>query len=456
MTRKFLQIALLAAFALLGGNFASAQAGDVVQGKTVSIETGKAELVQLPGGASTVFVADPDIADVQAPNRNSFLVFGKRAGSTTVYAFVGGQVTSYPVIVGMPEGDISAAIEKAAPGSKVNVSSAPGGVTLSGEVSSPRDAAKAQAAAKQFVGPKDSVTNDIAVTGSAQVNLRVMVAEVSRNATKNLGVNWNALLNNGTLAVGLLTGRAPVTGFGQFIPDPSGNHLDSIGVQYEKGNYNIAGIVDALQDEGLITVLAEPNLTAISGQPANFLAGGEIPVPVSQGLQTVTIEWKRFGVSIDFTPTVLDEHRIAIRVAPEVSELSDAGAIVLNGYKVPSIAERRADTTVELASGQSFAIAGLFQNNVSNSIQRMPWLGDVPVLGALFRSSAYQRNESELVIIVTPYIVKPVSDVSELHLPTDNLVFANDLEQMLLGRLTGKPKDGMPHLNGPAGFMLEE
>jgi pilus assembly protein CpaC len=454
MNKRILQTAV-AAFALFAAP--CAQAGDVVQGKTVSIETGKAELVQLPGPASTVFVADPDIADVQAPNRNSFLVFGKQAGSTTVYAFVGGEVTSYLVIVGKPESDIGAAIKKAAPNSNVKVSSAPGGVTLSGDVASPRDAAKAEDTAKQFIGPKDSVNDNIAVASSAQVNLRVMVAEVSRNANKNLGFNWNALLNNGTLAVGLLTGRTPVTGFGQFIRDPSTDHLDSIGIQYNKGNYNIAGLVDALQDEGLITVLAEPNLTAISGQPASFLAGGEFPVPVSQGLQEVTIEWKRFGVSIDFTPTVLDDHRISIRVAPEVSELSDAGAIVLNNIQIPSIAVRRADTTVELASGQSFAIAGLFQNNVSNSVQRMPWLGDVPILGALFRSSSYQRNESELVIIVTPYIVQPVSDISELHLPNENLVFANDLEQMLLGRLTSKPKAGeAPHLIGPAGFMLEE
>ena len=435
----------------------AAETGEVAHGATLSIEVNKAELVNLPGPATTVFVANPDIADVQVPNRKSFLVFGKQAGSTVVYAFIGGEVTSYTVIVGKPEGDISSAIRKVAPKANVDVTSAPGGVTLTGDVASPRDAANAKAVAQQILGPKDNVALDAGVTDSVQVNLRVTVAEVSRQATKNLGFNWNALFSDGTLAVGLLTGRTPVTSFGNFIPDPSTSHLDSVGAQFNNGNYNVAAIVDALRDEGLITVLAEPNLTAISGEPANFLAGGEFPVPVSQGPQQITIEWKRFGVSIDFTPTVLDSHRISIRVAPEVSELSDAGAIVLDNIKVPGIAVRRAQTTVELASGQSFAIAGLFQNNASNSVQRLPWLGDLPVLGALFRSSSYQRNESELVIIVTPYIVQPVSDISQLHLPNEGFELSNDLEQLLLGRLTSKSQKGdAPHLSGPAGFMLEE
>lgn len=460
MVTKALKIAAVAAFALLAApcgdlNLHTAFAAEIAKGDSLTIEVNKAKLVDLPGSASTVFVANPEIADVQVPNRKSFLVFGKQAGSTTVYAFVGGQVMGYPVTVTQAESDIGDAIRKAAPNSKVKLSSAPGGITLSGEVDSPRDAADAAETAKLFLG-KDAVNNNIGVTGSTQVNLRVTVAEVSRNVTKNVGFNWNAIMNNGTLAIGLLTGRAPVTGFGQFIRDTSTDQLSSIGVQYSKGNYNIATLVDALQDEGLITVLAEPNLTATSGEPANFLAGGEFPVPVGQGLDQITIEWKRFGVSVDFTPTVLDGNRISVRVRPEVSELSDAGSIKLNNITVPSIAVRRADTTVELASGQSFAIAGLFQNNASNSVQRVPWLGDVPVLGALFRSSAYQRNESELVIIVTPYIVKPVSDISQLHLPNEGLVFANDLEQVLLGRITSKSAGPAPHLHGPAGFMLEE
>ena len=226
----------------------------------------------------------------------------------------------------------------------------------------------------------------------------------------------------------------------------------------------MSALLDALQSEGLVSILAEPNLTTISGEPANFLAGGEFPVPVSQSLQEVTVEWKRFGVSIDFTPVVLSPNRISIKVRPEVSELSDTGAVTINSIKIPGLAVRRAETTVELASGQSFAIAGLFQNNVSNEIKRFPGIGDVPILGALFRSSSFQRHESELVIVVTPYIVKPAASASALHLPNENVVFASDMEQLLLGRLTGKPgaittpepvTPDRPHLSGAAGFIME-
>jgi pilus assembly protein CpaC len=214
----------------------------------------------------------------------------------------------------------------------------------------------------------------------------------------------------------------------------------------------------------LVTLLSEPNLTTTSGEPASFLAGGEFPVPVAQGLQEVTIEWKRFGVSVEFTPTVLDANRINVKVRPEVSELSATGSVTLDNITIPALAVRRADTTVELASGQSFAIAGLFQNNVQNQVQQMPWLGDLPVLGALFRSASFQRNESELVIIVTPYVVAPASGPGELHLPTEGIIFASDLEQLLLGRLTtteGKvatPEPASadrPHLSGAAGLILE-
>ena len=283
------------------------------------------------------------------------------------------------------------------------------------------------------------------------------VAEVSRDAVKQFGFNWDALFNNGSFAFGLLTGRQTATSFGNFIRDTSLNQADSLGLGYKNGALSVSTLIDALQTEGLITILAEPNLTTISGEPANFLAGGEFPVPVSQSLQEVTIEWKRFGVSVDFTPTVLNGNRISVKVRPEVSELSDSGSVTLNNIKIPALTVRRAETTVELASGQSFAIAGLFQNNVTDQIQQTPWLGDVPILGALFRSSTYQRHESELVIIVTPYIVQPASGPGDLHLPTEGIVYASDLERLLMGHLTtanGKPEPpspvaaDQPHLNG--------
>src|SRR5262249_36529073 len=262
------------------------------------------------------------------------------------------------------------------------------------------------------------------------------VAEVSRSASKQFGFNWNAIFNNGSVAVGLLTGRTPASAFGSFLQGTGSPPPDAIGFGARNKNVNVSAIVDALEQEGVVAGVAVPSLPASSGETANFLAGGEFPIPVPQGNNEITIDFKRFGVSVDFTPTVLSPNRMSIKVKPEVSELSDAGAVTIDSIRVPGIAIRRAETTVELASGQSFAIAGLFQNNISSQIQQFPCLGDIPVLGTLFRSSSFQRNESELVIIVTPYIVQPATQASDLHLPTEGVVFSSDIEQILLGRLT--------------------
>jgi len=443
-----------------------AAAADVVQQHPVVLDVDKAEMIQLAEPATTVFVANPEVADIQIPNPTSFLIFGRKPGATTAYAFGrGGKVTSYVITVNRQVTGILDSLRKAVPGAAVEVASAPTGITISGSVASPRDAERLKAAARQYLGEKETMVFNVTVDSPTQVNLRVRVAEVTRTASKMLGVNWGAVFNNGNVAVGLLTGRVPTSAFGSFLRDPSTNMLDSIGVGYQSGSANLSALLDALQTEGLVTVLAEPNLTAISGETASFLAGGEFPIPISQGNLQISIEFKRFGVSVDFTPVVLDANRITIKVRPEVSELSTVGAVVIDSIQIPSLAVRRAETTVELASGQSFAIAGLFQNNVSNSIQQLPWLGDVPVLGALFRSLNFQRSESELVIIVTPYIVKPVSQTSALHLPTEGIVFPSDLEIALRGRLTALPDHqpasplpattAEPHLSGAAGFMLE-
>ena len=458
-----LLIALVLAF-LTG---AASAATPVAGRQPLIIDIDQAQLIQLPEPATTVFVANPDIADVQVPSTSRFVVFGKKAGTTTIYAMAGdGRVTSYTVTVRHPVNDITTALREQVPGAQVSVQSQPGGITISGSVASPRDAQKIRAVAQDFLGTKENINFNVAVAGSAQVNLRVRVAEVSRTTGKQFGFNWSALYNNGTIAIGLLTGRPPVSGFGNFLPSPSTPPPYSFGFGGKSGggSVNISSIIDALESEGLITILAEPNLTASSGETANFLAGGEFPIPIAQSNNTISIDFKKFGVSVDFTPTVFDANRMSIKVRSEVSQLSDAGAIVLDTVKIPGIAVRRAETTVDLSSGQSFAIAGLFQNNVSSQIQQFPWLGDVPVLGALFRSPSFQRQESELVIIVTPYIVQPAAKLSDLQAPTDGLVFSNDIEQVLLGRLTAtRGKAGTtpspanaPHLHGSAGFMLEQ
>ena len=224
---------------------------------------------------------------------------------------------------------------------------------------------------------------------------------------------------------------------------------------------NLNSLIDALDNHGLVTVLAEPNLTALLGEPASFLAGGEFPVPVPAGNGLVGIDWKKFGVSLDFVATISGGDRISLHVMPEVSELSTNGAIVIDSISVPSLTERHAETTVELASGQSFAIAGLLQNNVTQNINKFPWLGDIPVLGQLFRSEAFQRNETELVIIVTPYLVHPIATADRASAPTDGFVPPTD------GQFVAHANEYQPHapaapassggtsLIGPVGFDLE-
>ncbi|MEJ0019408.1 MAG: type II and III secretion system protein family protein [Acetobacteraceae bacterium] len=453
----FVAVATLLAIAV---GLADAQQPSMVR-RTLALDVDKAQLITLPEPASTVFVANPDIADVQVPGQSgqsSFLVFGRKPGETTIYALMGGgKAIGYAVTVRRAIGDVAGAIRRAVPDAKVSVSGTPGGLVITGRVATPADAQKVRETARQFIGEKENIDFNVAVEGATQVNLRVRVAEVSRSTDRQFGFNWAALFNNGSIAVGLLTGRLPVTSFGNFIRDTSLNPVSSLGFGYRGngGKTDISVLLDLLQAEGLVTILAEPNLTAVSGETAEFLAGGEFPIPVAQALQQVTLEFKRFGVSVAFTPTVLSEDRMSIKVRPEVSELTDVGAVEINGIKVPGIAVRRASTTVEMASGQSFAIAGLFQNNVSNQIKQLPWLGDIPILGALFRSTHYQRNESELVIIVTPYIVRPAAKPSDLQIPTDGLVWASDIEQILLGRLTAPNTGPRPRLNGAAGFMLE-
>jgi len=449
---------LLLAVLLLAAPLIAA-AAEIAPATAITVEIDQAKHIELPTPAATVFVANPDIADIQAPNPTNVLVYGKKAGSTTVYA-IGrdGKVSSYAIAVERQVSEILALLQRQVPGAHVAVQSAPNGLIVTGSVATADDAAKLRAAARQYLGDKETLVFDVSVQAAVQVNLQVRVAEVSRTLDKQFGINWGAIFNNSRIAVGLLIGRTPTTAFGAFVPSP--NNLDSLGFGYQSrgGSVNISALIDALQSEGLVQVLAEPNLTAISGETANFLAGGEFPVPVSQGLQQVTIEWKRFGVSVDFTPTVLDANRLSIKVRPEVSELSSVGAVTVNNIQIPGLAVRRADTTVELASGQSFAIAGLFQNNVTTDVQRLPWLGDLPVLGALFRSDSFQRNESELVIIVTPYIVKPAARTSDLKLPTDGITYSSDLEQLLLGHLTNASAPAgadVPHLSGAAGFILE-
>jgi pilus assembly protein CpaC len=286
--------------------------------------------------------------------------------------------------------------------------------------------------------------NRVRVTAATQVNLRVRVAEMSRAVTKELGFR---LTGAGSLGNNLGLSFATANPF-------AATALGSLGVAVRAG-FDVNGIVDALEQDQLVRLLAEPNLTALSGQTASFLAGGEFPVVFPVDRDRVVIEYKEFGVSLAFTPTVLGDGRINLHVRPEVSELSQRGAVEIDGFSIPALTTRRAETTVELASGQSFAIAGLLRADTDQDVAKLPGLGDLPILGTLFRSQQFQRNETELVIIVTPYAVAPVS--GPLAAPTDGLLPPHDVERLFRGAYWRTENPRSPKvggLAGPVGFEL--
>jgi pilus assembly protein CpaC len=300
------------------------------------------------------------------------------------------------------------------------------------------------------------VNNLVEVGGIHQVMLEVRVAEMSKSTARQLGINY-AWQNGDDFGVSLLGDLANVVkpndavlgggGLG-FEFSPAVNAL----FRFSSGNNTWTGFVDALKEDGLVKIMAEPTLISLSGQPASFLAGGEFPVPVPQGLGTVAIEYKPFGVGLTFTPTVLNEGRIGIEVAPEVSELDFSTAVAFSGFIVPGLSTRRASTVVELGDGQSFAIAGLLKETIRDNIQKFPFLGDIPVIGALFRSKSFQKNETELVILVTPHLVKPVNQEDQ-PLPTDFYVEPNDIEYYLFSAMEGRSQApaNAPGLDGEFG-----
>ncbi len=428
-----------------------------------TLTVGGGKLLSLPVPASTVFVADPSIADVQPPSNSSVFVFGKKPGTTTLFALTqdGRPILAYNVVVEYDLSVLQQAINDAAPGSSVRLARTPHGLVLQGAVPTAEAAANLQNIAQRYAAPNEMVLNQLQVGTSTQVNLRVRVAEVSRSVSRQLGFNWNNVVGNvGSFALGVNTGLATtalssLTGLG--------NNSGSVGTIFgsvASSHVNGQVALDAMADEGLVTLLAEPNLTTTSGEAASFLAGGEYPIPVPQGLGSVAIQYKQYGVSVGFTPTVLSSGMISMKVSPEVSELSTAGSFTLPGstLPVPALITRRADTTVQIASGQSFAIGGLIQNDAQNNISKIPWLGDLPVLGALFRSTQFQRDETELVIVVTAYVVHPTDTVPAL--PTDYVRQTTDLERLLLDRVVARAPqrfdpERAPHLRGAAGFLFE-
>jgi pilus assembly protein CpaC len=381
----------------------------------LKLEAGKGRLIRLSRPAATVFIANPAIADVQVKSPTLVYVMGKGPGSTSLFAMDRQEqmIANLAVNVGVDEGRLVQLIRKEAPGAQVQVASAGDSLILSGKVASAAEGEDVLRIATLFLAgdAKDRagrIVNRLTVDAPNQVNLRVRIAEVSRDAAKQLGFDWRSAVKLGTQgALAWATGPDILNAAGEIIRPPG--VPNAIGGTFKSDTADLNLLIDALATKNLVSILAEPNLTAVSGEPASFLAGGEFPVPVPQGLSQTTVQFKQFGVSLSFVATILDGGRISLNVRPEVSQLASAGSINVGGVTIPALTTRRAETTVDLASGQSFAIAGLLQNNVTRELSKLPGAGDVPVLGQLFRSKRFQRRESELVIIVTPYLVKPVS-----------------------------------------------
>jgi pilus assembly protein CpaC len=432
----------------------------------LSLEIDQGEVVRLPSPAASIFVANPEIADVQVMSPTLVYVYGRATGATRLFAIDEAErlLVDRRVTVSHDLTTLQDALGELLPDRQIRIQSVNGGILLTGRVDNPVEAQDATRLATRFIGETGEVINRLDIAASTQVMLKVRVAEVSRSVTKRLGFNWESVLQSGSSAF--------LFGFGNVGQALQADSTVGGFFRDDDGAVAVDGVIDALADDGLVTLLAEPTLTALSGETATFLAGGEFPIFVPQEDEggAFTVDYREFGVSLSFNPTVLGEGRINLRVRPEVSELSSAGAVRFGAAEIPAILTRRAETTVELGSGQSFAIAGLLQNSNNVGLSKYPFLGDIPVLGALFRSSSFQNDESELVIIVTPYLVEPV-DANRLATPIDGFVPPNDEERILRGNLWSQQgqddrparmarntyvEPGQPERPvGPTGFILE-
>jgi pilus assembly protein CpaC len=474
----FLALVLAGTLVPAQGPFAQPPTIITADRKPIQVEVGKGVLVHLEHRVTSVFVADPDVADVQSKSPTLIYLFGKSGGETTLFGVDDSDhvILNATIRVAYDVARLQERIHELVPRSAVSVNSVGDALVLDGTVYSSAEGEAIKKVTERFVGDPKQLVNRMKVDAPNQVNLRVRVAEISRDIIKQFGFNWDAATKAGNFTFGLASGNflsgnppgVPGDFFTRSLSTDLKTTVDNLFGAGKIGAVDLSTVIDALDNEGLITVLAEPNLTAVSGEPASFLAGGEFPVPVSSnvsnGIQTVTVEWKKFGVSLSFVATIGAGNRISLRVMPEVSELSNNGAVVISNIQLPALTTRRADTTVELASGQSLALAGLLQNNVTQNIKKFPWLGDVPILGQLFRSEQFRRQESELVIIVTPYVVRPTTVANRLQLPTDGFVNSSDGDLVYTGSAY-KPqalkKSGAPitrsgaGLIGPVGFDLD-
>ena len=414
----------------------------------VTLTVGKSVIVESPTAIRKFALAAPEYADVTVLSPRQIYLIGKIPGATNATLWgVDGKIVAMLDIEIMPDvSRLKEKIHEMLPNEKdVKVTASHDALVLSGTVSNTSNLSQVVALANAYA-PRDKdgkskVMNLLEVGGVHQVMLEVRVSEMSRSLMRRLGVNFAYISEGGqTFGISLLRNLTALpTGGWPGNPITATTNINAI-FRFLGGGATWTTFIDALKEEGLTKVLAEPTLITMSGRTANFLAGGEYPIPVPQSggnATTITIEYKTFGVGLNFTPTVLNNNKISMEVKPEVSELDFTNAVQISGYVVPSITTRRVSTTIELADGQSFAIAGLLKEDLREVVSKFPVLGEIPILGVLFRSTSYQKNETELVIIVTPHLVKPV-DMAKQTLPTDAFVEPNEFEFYLLGSLEGR------------------
>ena len=482
-----------AALAVVAGSLALMTPADALAARAATtsaagsafyVPINRSELISTKADMAEVVITDPDVANVLVHGKRKVSVIGLEVGQTTLRIFDANHklIRSTDVYVTYDLPAVRRALKQFLPNEHIGITMVNTRMALTGDVSSASSAATAMEIAQEFTHAKltsqeadtrrqvdeskeqSPVINLMKISAGQQVMLRIRIGEAQRAAVKNLGVNLQALGDNTfPLAIGTGIGRAftSTSGsataqftYGSYALSSDTNSFGFASIK-TPGSTGVGGTIEALERDGLIKILAEPNLTALSGEEAQFLAGGEFPIPVPQQGGVTSIEYKPFGVALKFTPFVLSPNRIRIQVNPEVSQTSNDNSIkTADGYTAPSIITRRASTTVELAPGESFMIAGLMRDDINSTIDQIPGAGDIPVLGALFRSTAYKRNETELVISVTPYLVDPAKG-SDIKLPTDDFHPASFMESIFFGALTSSHGDKDTSLEGPTGFMTD-
>ncbi|WP_310469150.1 type II and III secretion system protein family protein [Sphingomonas sp.] len=427
----------------------------------VLLSTGEGQMVNLNRSVASVWTSNPGVADVYVNGPRQLNLFGKESGEATVIATAadGSVVYATNVRVSQNITSVNDMLRAAMPDSNIHVTNVGQMAVINGTVASPSDSTQAEMLVRAMLNPglkadeplKIVPVNRLKTAVPLQVNLKVKIAEVNRSLLKSVGVNLFSSDSTSGFRFGIGQGDGTATTGPGSSPFNVGALLGggtTIGAAGKLFGLDLAGAIDLAERDGFVTTLAEPNLTALSGETASFLAGGEFPIPTSSTLGSVTVEYKQYGVSLAFTPIVLADGRISMRVRPEVSELTTEGSVKLQEFVIPALTTRRAETTVELGSGQSFMIAGLLRNSTNNDISKAPFLGDLPILGALFRSNSFRRQETELVIIVTPYLVRPVS--GQLPLPTDALRAPTDPQRVWEGQPYEGQRGARPVAASPA------